>query len=88
MPVRQSWTARSDTGNSMSSSSPFDAGNMAATPPQSQKRSAWDKGDDASVTVIDFSKRQKSFEKATHADAFPVTKDKLLTTVKPIELEN
>ena len=60
---------------------------MAATPPQSQKRSAWDEGDDAYVTIIDFSKKQK-FEKATHADSFPENKSKLLTTVKPIELEN
>ena len=60
---------------------------MAATPPQSQKRSAWDEGDDASVTIIDFSKKQK-FEKATHTDSFPENKSKLLTTVKPIELEN
>ena len=73
-------------GHSMSSSSPFNTGNMA-TPPSQPKRTAWDDGDDASVTIIDFSKKQK-FEKATHADSFPENKSKLLTTVKPIELEN
>jgi hypothetical protein len=65
----------------MSSSSPFDAGNMTATPPPPQsKKRAWDVGDEAAVTCIDFSKQPK-FEKATHPDAFPANKDKLLTTV-------
>ena len=72
----------------MSSSSPFDAGNMTATPPPPQsKKRAWEVGDEAAVTCIDFSKQPK-FEKATHPDSFPANKDKLLTTVKPIELEN
>ena len=71
----------------MSSSSPFDAGNMAATPPQTQKRSAWCDDDDVPVTVIDFSKRPK-YEKSTHVDSFPAEKNKFVTTVKWIELEN
>ena len=73
-------------GHSMSSSSPFDAGNMA-TPPSQPKRTAWDDGDDASVTVINFSKKPK-YEKSTHPDAFPADKNKSMSTVKPFELEN
>ena len=72
----------------MTSTSDFDPGNMTATPPEptSSKR-AWDAGDESAVTCIDFAKQPK-FAKATHPDAIPANKDKLLTLVKPIELEN
>ena len=64
----------------------FDPGNMA-TPPSQPKRTAWDDGDDASVTVINFSKKPK-YEKSTHPDAFPADKNKFMSTVKPFELKN
>jgi hypothetical protein len=69
----------------MTSSSSFDPGNMG-TPPSGSKR-AWDEGDDAAVTAIDFSKKPK-WNKSTHVDAFPANKPKHVTTAKVIELEN
>ena len=39
------------------------------------------------MTAIDFSKRPK-FEKSTHPECFPVDKNKFLTKVKPLALEN
>ena len=65
----------------MTSPASFDPGNMA-TPPSQPKRTAWDDGDDASVTVINFSKKPK-YEKSTHPDAFPA--DKNNTTKKNVK---
>jgi len=60
---------------------------MATPPAIGPSRRPWDDGDDKAVTAIDFSKRPK-FEKSTHPECFPVDKNKFLTKVKPLELEN
>ena len=71
------------------SASDFDPGNMttSSTPPQGSKKKSWDDGDDSSVTCVDFAKRPK-FQKSTHPDSFFADKNKFLSTVKPLELEN
>ena len=60
-------------------------GHATATAVEEEGMGSWRRG--GRDFCIDFSKQPK-FEKATHPDAFPANKDKFLTTVKPIELEN